>query len=469
MKKILDTVDSVNGTARVMQIDDGPVYAEYCAEVTADEWELVRWYSSDEFDENEALQFSAKVLNNPSYREACLNGNTNWVIMQELMQNAQSKIIQLFEESGILSHRPSNFEGEQKAEWAAIKLREIVQETYFTLYNSIRIYELDPKNLYKYLEAQYEATSAFISILNNEDSAAIGELRPSHQYLVFPPDDDPYWESESIDLSFPVIVDVYVEEYGPVAAITLPPQLSDIIKELDWDDTHRQWQSERELWEIDLDATDQLIDLFNQREYKIKVPRPIVEIIDASPPEWPDSTRVNYHRPLMKQDKYAELPSGTDLLRLPGVGRSRARWLLQHGYGSMPELAHSSIEVIAEAPNIREAVAETIKQGAQIVLNEIDHPSVHIVQHTDLLISEAEKQIARLASKGIPPTEAANFIIESHGSELSEIDPIDITTLYFLYEEGITTQDAVGNLSFGELTDINYITDSQAEDILSEL
>lgn len=469
MKRILDEIDSVHGTARLVETDNGPVFAEYCVEISGSTWELTRWYAPDEFDQTEALQFSAKVLNNPTYREACLNGSTNWATTQQLFETVQSKIVEIFENSGVLSFQPSDFQGEKQAEWASMKLHEIFREIYYTIRTVICDFGLDSAQLDQYLEAYYEVASALTTVFDSKETVNIENLRPTDQFLVFQPDDEPRWEGESLELSFPTIVDVYPEEYGPVVAISLPPQLNDIIKKLDWQETHRRWHSEREVWEVDLEATEQFIDIFTRHDYQVKAARPLVEIIDISPSNWPPAIRPNHHRPLMKQHTYVKLPSGTDLLRLPGVGSSRARWLLQHEFGSLPELAHSSVEAIAEVPNIRSAVAQTITEGAQIALGEIQHPSVTIVQQTNLLISDAERQIAKLASKGIPPTEAAEFIIETHDSPLTEIDAIDIIVLYHLIEEGITTRDAVESLSIEELTDIKYVTDTQAEDIFKEV
>lgn len=49
-------------------------------------------------------------------------------------------------------------------------------------------------------------------------------------------------------------------EHGPKIKVDSPFEAKDAIKELDFDETHRSWNSDTETWDIDLDATDTVIE-----------------------------------------------------------------------------------------------------------------------------------------------------------------------------------------------------------------
>lgn len=51
-----------------------------------------------------------------------------------------------------------------------------------------------------------------------------------------------------------VFCDVAETEYGMKVHLASPYEAKDEIKELDWDRTHRTWDEDADMWEIDLDS-----------------------------------------------------------------------------------------------------------------------------------------------------------------------------------------------------------------------
>jgi hypothetical protein len=57
-----------------------------------------------------------------------------------------------------------------------------------------------------------------------------------------------------------VACDIVETEYGPKFAVESPYAAKDAIKSLDWDDTHRSWDSDLSMWLIDVDAVETAAD-----------------------------------------------------------------------------------------------------------------------------------------------------------------------------------------------------------------
>jgi helicase len=66
--------------------------------------------------------------------------------------------------------------------------------------------------------------------------------------------------------------------------------------------------------------------------------------------------------------KYGVKPDILDLVGLRGIGRIRGRMLHSHGYKTIADLYHTTLETIARVPTIGSSVAESIKKqlGAQV-------------------------------------------------------------------------------------------------------
>lgn len=51
-----------------------------------------------------------------------------------------------------------------------------------------------------------------------------------------------------------VICNVHESDFGEKVHLSSPFQAKDVIKDLEWDATHRTWDEDAEMWAMDLDA-----------------------------------------------------------------------------------------------------------------------------------------------------------------------------------------------------------------------
>jgi hypothetical protein len=69
-------------------------------------------------------------------------------------------------------------------------------------------------------------------------------------------------------------------EYGPKVGIDSPYEAKDAIKALDFDETHRSWDSQKEIWTVDLDAIDQVREKLTDEGFKIEISNDVLEAAD---------------------------------------------------------------------------------------------------------------------------------------------------------------------------------------------
>lgn len=107
--------------------------------------------------------------------------------------------------------------------------------------------------------------------LDDDDGAKPGQTAPrAARTFLFDRDDD-----DDDDLTFRV-TDEFSSRYGDKVAVETPAPwdcpddlkaANDVIKTLDWDDTHRTWDDTRDAWTMDAHAVDDLADLATDAGY----------------------------------------------------------------------------------------------------------------------------------------------------------------------------------------------------------
>lgn len=466
--EIIDEISAKNGNIRIVKNFEGPVGAQHLIEVSGDRWEVHRWFFFDRFDEKEAKKFGAKVINNPAFRTACLNKNLNWSIIQELYLDAEKAIVSAFESKSLFEYSPSNPEGERRTEWAEHKLIHMLKETYDSISYVISNLPLSPKDIEPFIDAQVEVAEGIARMIDQDSSAEIEKVRPADRLLEYRSASTREWILEDDRVEILTITDAHPGEYGAVATLRSPTKRADAVKELDWHDTHRQWNPELGLWEVDLDSLDQVINSFLSRNYIIRVTEPVARLADIDKPDQLDCIRPNWYLPTMNLNSYAALPSATDLLILPGIGPSRARALLSEGFMSIPEVAHSSVTDLSKASGIHKELAQIAKEGATAAVGRREPPAVRLVLETPLSIWEAQSEIAALAAVGVPQSEATPTLIKIYQTNLPKVESIFGRRLYSIYRDGFQSVEDIINSEVTELARLEYVDQSLAESIHKE-
>jgi len=67
-------------------------------------------------------------------------------------------------------------------------------------------------------------------------------------------------------------------EYGPKVGFDTPYEAKDVIKGTDFDETHRSWDSDKELWTVDLDSVEQVRDKLVDAGYRVRISNDILEV-----------------------------------------------------------------------------------------------------------------------------------------------------------------------------------------------
>lgn len=463
--EIIDEISAKNGNIRIINSFEGPVGAQHLVEVSGDGWKLHRWFFFSKFDEKKAKKFGAKAINNPTFRNACLNKNLNWSIIQELYLDAEKAIVSALESKSLFEYSPSDHEGERKAEWAEHKLIRMLKETYDSISYVISNLPLSPKDIEPYIEAQVEAAEGIARMIDQDSSAGVEEVRPADRLLECRSASTREWILEDDRVEILTITDVHPGEYRAVATLRSPTKKADAVKELDWHDTHHQWNPELGLWEVDLASLDQVINSFLSRNHIIRVSEPVARLADIDKPDQPDCIRPNWYLPTMNLNSYAALPSTTDLLILPGIGPYRARSLLSEGFMSIPEVAHSSVTNLSKASGIHKKLAQIAKEGATAAVGRREPSAVRLALETPLSIWEAQREIATLAAVGVPQSEATPTLVKLYQTNLPKIESIFGRKLYGIYRDGFHSVEDIINSEVSELARLEYIDQSLAESI----
>lgn len=75
-------------------------------------------------------------------------------------------------------------------------------------------------------------------------------------------------------------------EYGNKVYVTCPYRAKGALKDLDWSETHRQWDSEDEMWQIDLSGLAYAAETLAKKGYNLAVTEDVAaEVLDEPDPE----------------------------------------------------------------------------------------------------------------------------------------------------------------------------------------
>jgi len=467
----METIEEINtkaGVVRISKSHQGPVAADYLVESSGDDWEIRRWYFFDNFDQKDAKRFGVRLINNPEYRQKSLNKNVPWVLIQELYLKAEQTIVSTFEKYSLFNYSPSDLEEEIRAEWAEHKLMRMLKETYDSISFLLREFSVPPDLLEPYLETQYEAASGIAKMIDRESTVTKENVRPLDRLLECRSPSSREWIVEDDRLEILTITDAYNSEYQPVVALKSPPKKKEVIKDLSWKRTHRQWNPEREVWEIDLWSLESAIQSLTSWNHTIRVAEPVARLADIESPDLPKAVRPNWSIPTVQPNGYEEAPSATELLTLPGIGPNKARGLLKEGFGSIPEIAHSSVSQLAEAKGIGETFGEIARQGSLVAIGQYKPNSVQLARKTSLSLPEAQREIAGLAARGIPQSDSLPTLIGLYQTDLPELNSIFGRKLYSVYMEGYHSVEELADIKVSELEELEYIDREQAKEIVEE-
>lgn len=471
--EVIEEINTTKGDIRVLHstsIEGQPLASEYVVEVLTEDWEMYRWWFFDEFELKKAKQFGSKLLYNPDLQQKSLRGEAPWIQIQETYWETEAKIVDQFASRNLLEYSPSDFEGELKTELANTKLWEILRETYTAISKVIGDFSLSSDELEPYLSTQIEVATAVAKMINDPDECPITELRPRDRWLEYRGDEQVEWVSENVDdIDLLRIVDLYMGEYRPVAALVAPGELSGVIKDkLDWEKTHRQWNAERECWEIDLDSLEHVIETFRKNHFTIRVSDSVSQICNIDTPRRPSANRPKEMLPTTKLLQRQDSAFATDLLILPGVDPDLVRDLLYGGFHSLHNIAHSSAEAIARTEGISNSMAHVVNQGALAAIGEETPAAVKVTNETPLSLFEAQQTIDGLASSGVPPKRSELALIKMAESEIYGFESVDNRDLVHLYTAGLRSVGDLLEANVSEVSDLRYITHTQANYIQKE-
>jgi hypothetical protein len=73
-------------------------------------------------------------------------------------------------------------------------------------------------------------------------------------------------------------------QYGPKLKIDSPFAAKDAIKSLEFDETHRSWDSNSETWDIDVDGLDTAVEKLTSEGFNVKVSNDLLQLDETSQP-----------------------------------------------------------------------------------------------------------------------------------------------------------------------------------------
>lgn len=71
-------------------------------------------------------------------------------------------------------------------------------------------------------------------------------------------------------------------EYGPKAAFDTPYEAKEAIKELDFDETHRTWDSDIDEWTVDLSSVDEMREKLVEEGYRVRIRNDILQAAEQA-------------------------------------------------------------------------------------------------------------------------------------------------------------------------------------------
>jgi len=465
---MIEEIETTQGEVRIIETTNGPLAADYLAEISGEDWEIQRWFFFDEFEMDEAKQFGVKLLYDSEFRQASLNGEASWIQAHDLYLSAEQTIVDSFSSKDLFEYEAHDFEAEQRADWAEHKLMRMLNETHLTIKYTIGELSLSSSDLQPYLNAQFKAAEGVAAMVEDPSSVSVEDVRPVDRWFECRGGESREWIVEDNLLSVPALADVYVGEYDPVVALRSQPELQTVIKEFDWEKTHRTWNEERGVWELDSDSVEYVVEEFEQQNRVIRIADQVARIADIDTPNPPEAVRPEWHLPTMRFTDYEQYDSGTDLLTLPGIGPHRARMLLKEGFASLSDLADASVEEIATAQDITQSVAQAVQDSASAAVGDRFPAAVEIASKTPLPLSKAQQEIAGLAASGYPPSKTAPALIEMYQSSIAELESISGRDLYYLYAAGYRSTEDILTASASELAETQFISGNQARSLYQE-
>ena len=77
-----------------------------------------------------------------------------------------------------------------------------------------------------------------------------------------------------------VFCNVHNSDFGAKVHLSSPFQAKEVIKDLDWEATHRTWDEDAEKWAMDLDAVGRAAVHFNDAGYSLAATRSVGEALE---------------------------------------------------------------------------------------------------------------------------------------------------------------------------------------------
>jgi predicted RecB family nuclease len=170
----------------------------------------------------------------------------------------------------------------------------------------------------------------------------------------------------------------------------------------------------------------------------------------------------------MKLQQNEDFVSAIDFLLLPGVEPEVARKLLDEGFRSLCDLAHSSQKQINKTEDMSEQMAGVVKDGALAAVGEKEPAAVKITAETSVSLPEAKQVVEGLAASEIRPSDSAEALVEMAQSEIFDFESVNNRDLYYLFEAGFSSVDDILETNPSKLSDTYFISTRQAQAIQQE-
>lgn len=138
MRATLDHYELQGATVRIEVDTGGPVGGEHVVSITGDEYRVTRWFYFDEFDERYARNFAEKIITNPQYRAASLEGTADWRQIAQIYEPAAHRIYEIFEDAGLTGYRAGDDEEEARYREAKATWETLCEGLFQDIRNRVR-------------------------------------------------------------------------------------------------------------------------------------------------------------------------------------------------------------------------------------------------------------------------------------------------------------------------------------------
>jgi hypothetical protein len=472
--EVIEEINTVKGDIRILretsQEGDHPLAAEYLTKVLGDDWQTHRWWFFDEFELKQAKQFGTRLLYDEEFRHKSRRGEAPWRQVHDTYWKTEGEIVMRFHSRDLLSFSPIDLDAEKQCDWATKELWSLLREAYTAISKLIRNFSLPLTEVEPYIEKQLDAAESTAAMIESSDNVSVEDIRSKNRLLEYRGNDPEKWVVEDLDHADRAkIVDIYLGEYEPVAALVAPGELTTFIKEeLAWEKTHRTWHEKRECWELDLYSVQYTVNKFQKNHHTLRIREPVARICDLEIPSPPSPIEPKRVLPTMKLQQNEDFVSAIDFLLLPGVEPEVARKLLDEGFRSLCDLAHSSQKQINKTEDMSEQMAGVVKDGALAAVGEKEPAAVKITAETSVSLPEAKQVVEGLAASEIRPSDSAEALVEMAQSEIFDFESVNNRDLYYLFEAGFSSVDDILETNPSKLSDTYFISTRQAQAIQQE-